>query len=93
MNRIIRKPTRSDTNWAVWLDAGKILVLNVEELCMYLHCSTNNGADQLHRYSEADLGYCFHICKTLVFSCCGSYTFHLVSRKFSHNIVDMFLVT
>ena len=35
----------------------------------------NKGADQLHSYHEADMGLCFRICKTLVFSWSSSYFF------------------
>ena len=40
---------------------------------MYYPCSENKGADQLRGYREADLRLCFHICRMLVFSWCGSY--------------------
>ena len=39
-------------------------------------CSENKGADQLRGYREADLRLCFRICKTLFFTCHGSFVFY-----------------
>ena len=68
-------PTWSDTNQAVKLQKmarGLKFRIKIEEGSYYL-CSENKGADQLRGYREADLRLCFRICKTLVFSCHGSY--------------------
>ena len=66
--------TWSDTNNAVKLQkiarSLKFRFYEVEGL--YYLCSGNKGADQLLGYREADLRLCFRICKTLVFSRCGS---------------------
>ena len=63
-------PTWFDTNQAVQLQTMarglKFRIQKVEEL--YYLCSENKGADQLRGYREADLRFCFRICKTLVFS-------------------------
>ena len=75
----MRKPTfrfltLSDTNQAVQLQKmarGLKFRIKKEEELYYL-CSENKGADQLRDYREADLRLCFRICKTLVFSLCGS---------------------
>ena len=40
---------------------------------MYYPCCDNKGADHDRGYREADLRLCFRICKTPVFSRCGSY--------------------
>ena len=48
----------------------KFCIKEVEVL--YYPSSENKDADQLRRYSEADLRPCFRICKTLVFSRGGS---------------------
>ena len=44
----------------------KIWIEEVEGL--YYPCSENKGADQFRGYREADLRFCFRICKMLVFS-------------------------
>ena len=71
----MRKPTfwfstRSGTNQAVQLQKMarglKFRIQKVEG--WYYLCSEHKGADQLRGYREADLGLCFRICKTLVFS-------------------------
>ena len=76
----MRKPTFwypnwSDTNQAVQLQKMarglKSRIYEVEGL--YYPCSENKGADQLRGYREADLRLCFRICKTLGFSCRGSF--------------------
>ena len=63
-------PTWSDTNLAVQLQKmarGVKFWIKIEEGLHYL-CSENEGTDQLHGYREADLRFCFCICKTLAFS-------------------------
>ena len=50
---------------------------------MYDPSSENKGADQLRVYREADLRFCFRICKTLVFSRSGSYRFASLSTAVS----------
>ena len=40
---------------------------------LYYLCSENKGADQLCGYHEADLHFCFRICKNPVFSPRGSF--------------------
>ena len=66
--------TRSNTNRAVQPQkitrSLKFWIKKVEEL--YYPCSENKGADQLCSYCTADLWLCFHLCKSLVFSCNGS---------------------
>ena len=52
----------------------KFRIYEVEGL--YHPCSEKKGADQLHRYREADLRLCFPICKKPVFSRRGSYLSH-----------------
>ena len=42
-----------------------------EEEGLYYPCSKNKGADQLHGYCEADLRFCFRICRLLVSLCSG----------------------
>ena len=63
-------PTWSDTNRAVQLQKMarglKFRIQKVEGL--YYLSSINKGADQFRGYREADLGLCFCICKTFVFS-------------------------
>ena len=75
MSRVVRKsmfwfPTRSDTNQAVQLQKMtrglKFWIKKVEGL--YYLCCENNDADQLRGDREADLRFCFRICKMLVFS-------------------------
>ena len=75
MSRDVRKLTFwfltwSETNQAVQLQKMvrglKFRIKKVEGL--YYPYSENKGADQLHRYREADLRLCFRICKMLVFS-------------------------
>ena len=50
---------------------------------LYYLCSENKGADQPRGYREADLCFCFRICKKPVFSRCGS---NMSSFKSSENI-------
>ena len=89
----MRKPTVwfpvwSDTNQAVQLQKKarglKFRIHEVEGL--YYPCSENKGADQLRGNRESDLRLCIGICKTLVFSCCGSYG----KSRFSHD-VDLYI--
>ena len=53
-------------------------------------CSENKGADQLRGYREADPRLCFRICRLLVFSRGGSYTYpvHKV-LSFEHSLEQM----
>ena len=75
MSRVMRKqtfwfPTWSNTNQAVQLQKmaiGLKFWIQKEEILHYL-CSENKGADQLRGYPEADLPFCFRICKMLDFS-------------------------
>ena len=61
--------TRSDTNQAVQpLEMARGLKFHIKEVkILYFPSSENKGADQLR-----SLRLCFRICKTLVFSWCGS---------------------
>ena len=74
----MRKPTFwfstwSDTNQAVQLQKiARGLKFRISKVVgLYYLCSENKGTDQLR---GADLRLCFRICKTLVFSWCGSYS-------------------
>ena len=63
-------PNWSDTNQAVQLQKmtrGFKFRVKIEEGLHYL-CSENKGTDQLCGYCEADMRFCFCICKTFVFS-------------------------
>ena len=80
LSRVMRKPafwflTWCDTNQAVQLQKMarglKFQIKKVEGL--YYLCSKNKGADQLRGYPEADLRFCFRICKKPVFSQHGSF--------------------
>ena len=77
--------TRSDTNQAVQLlemaRGSKFCIKEVEVL--YYPSSENKGADQLCGYRTTDLRLCFCICKTLVFSQCGSTILHLERDDYS----------
>ena len=63
-------PNRSDTKRAEQAQKKargfKFWIWEEEEL--YFPCSENKGADQLRSDCEADLLFCFRICKMLVFS-------------------------
>ena len=62
-------PTWSDTNQTVQLQKmarGFKFRIKIEEGLHYL-CSENKGADQLRSYREADLHFCFCICKMFFF--------------------------
>ena len=69
---VVRKPVFgvSDTNRAVQaqkMARGLKFRIKIQEGLFYL-CGENKGADQLRGYREADLRFCFRICKRPVFS-------------------------
>ena len=69
-------PNRSDTNRPVQAQKQasslKFWIYEVEEL--YYPCSENKGADQLRGSNrEADLRFCFRLCRLLVFPWDGSF--------------------
>ena len=75
MSRVVRKPTNwfptwSDKKQTVQLHKmAKGLKFRIKEVeGLYYLCSENQGADQLRGHREADLRFCFHICRMLVFS-------------------------
>ena len=63
-------PTRSDTNWPVYLQkiAKRLKFRIYEEEEVYCPCIKNKGADQLCSYCTADLRLCFRIGKILILS-------------------------
>ena len=62
-------PNRSDTNQAVQSQkTARSMKFHIKEVeGLYYPCSENKGADQLRGYREADLRFCFRICKLFVF--------------------------
>ena len=67
-------PNRSNTNQAVQSqEQARSLQFRIwEEEEVYYLCSKNKGADQFCGYREADLRFCFCLCKLLVSSGGGS---------------------
>ena len=49
-------------------DGWRIEIPDLGSEGLYYPCSENKGADQLRGYREADLRFCFLICKKPVFS-------------------------
>ena len=83
-------PNRSDTNRPVQAQKRarslKFWSLVEEELC-YPN-SENKGADQLRGNHEADLRYCFRLCRLLVFPRGGSVVLKLMAQG-ARNITDI----
>ena len=73
----------SDTNQAVqpqkMARSLKFRIYKVDGL--YYPCSENKGVGQLRDYREADLRFCFRICKKSVFSKRGSFKKKQAFRK------------
>ena len=64
--------------------------IKVEE-GLYYPYSENKGADQLRGHREADLRFCFRICKKPVFSRQGSADLGLcLSSRFSHETAQTY---
>ena len=82
MIQCVRKPTiwvseQVNTNQPIQSQKqGRNLKFRIKvEKRLYYPCRENKGADQLRSHCEADLRLCFRLCKLLIFSCEGSYSF------------------
>ena len=62
-NQVQHKPSLMSTE-----NGKRLEILDLERRGIVLFVSENKGADQLRSYCDADLRFCFCICKVLVFS-------------------------
>ena len=81
---IIWVSTRSEPGCTVTEDGWRLEILDLESKELYYPCIETKDADQLRSYCEADLRFCFRLCRLLVFPCGRSF---ILSFFFSSIII------